>query len=216
MAQLVYPDGSIVTRTYTARNLLQQVDYDADGAGPDPASLVASFVYDAGGRETSRTHGNGIVTNRTYNRQDNLVTSIDVPGYAGLSFSYSYDENKNVTSETTGGVMAGYSWTASYDAEDRLVSWQRRNGDSQSWTLTLVGDWQQFVENGTTQNRTHGPTHELLAIDGTGLTYDPKGNLPQDHEGKTYVWDFDNHLSSVTVPADASGIEGTHTYRYER
>ena len=107
--QLTYPDGSIVTRSYTARNLLQQVDYDADGSGGIPASSVASFSYDPGGRESSRTHGNGIVTNRTYNRQDNLVTSIDVAGYPGLSFSYSYDENKNVTAETTGGVMAGYS-----------------------------------------------------------------------------------------------------------
>ena len=44
------------------------------------------------------------MTNRTYNRQDNLVTSIDVPGYPGLSFSYSYDDNKNVTAETTGWV----------------------------------------------------------------------------------------------------------------
>jgi len=215
LVQLTYPDGSIVTRSYTARNLLQQVDYDADGAGPDPAPSVASFVYDAGGRATSRTHGNGIVTGRTYNRQDNLVTSIDVPGCPGLSFSYSYDENKNVTAETTGGVMAGYSFTAGYDNEDRLIGWQRQNGDRQSWTLTLVGDWQQFVENGTTQNRTHGPTHELTAIDSTGLSYDPKGNLTQDHEGKTYVWDFDNHLASVTVPAGASGIEGTHTYRYD-
>ena len=37
--QLVYPDGSIVTRSYTARNLLQQVDYDPDGAGPRPPPL---------------------------------------------------------------------------------------------------------------------------------------------------------------------------------
>ncbi len=89
---------------------------------------------------------------------------------------------------------------------------------SQVWTLTLVGDWQQFVENGTTQNRTHGPTHELIAIDGQALTYDPKGNLTQDHFGKQYAWDFDNMLQSVTVPASAAqagqGIEGTHTYEY--
>ncbi|NOX56528.1 MAG: hypothetical protein GXP27_19210 [Planctomycetes bacterium] len=166
------------------------------------------------------------MTNRTYNRQDNLVSSIDVPGYPGLSFSYSYDENKNVTAETTCGVTAGYSWTASYDAEDRLISWQRQNGDSQSWTLTLVGDWQQFVENGTTQTRTDGPTHELLAVDSDWIMYDARGNMLSitdfhsalnPRPATSLVGDFDNMFASATVSASAAevgqGIEGTHRFR---
>jgi len=206
-----YPDGSVVTRSFTDRDQLESIVYDA--------STVATFAYDPGMRETSRTHGNGIVTNRTYTRSDSLVTSIDVPGYPGLSFAYTYDENKNVTAETTGGVMAGYSFTAGYDNEDRLTSWQRQNGDSQSWTLTAVGDWQQFTDNGVVQNRTHGPTHELTAIDSTPLTYDAKGNLTQDQFAEQYTWDMDNMLTSATVPATAAqagqGIEGTHTYEYD-
>jgi len=55
--------------------------------GPDPAQFVASVQCDLGARETSHTHGKGIVTNRTYNQQDNLITSIDLPGYPGLSFA---------------------------------------------------------------------------------------------------------------------------------
>ena len=218
-AGTTYPDGSIVSRTFTSRGQLQQVDYDGDGPGGDPASLVAAFQYDPGHRETQRTHGNGIVTNRTYTRSDNLVTSIDVPGHPGLSFAYTYDKNKNVSSETTGGVMSGYSFTAGYDNEDRLASWTRNNGDSQSWTLTPVGDWQQFTENGAAENRTHGPTHELTTIDTQPLTCDPKGNLLSTLDSglsTLYSWDMDNMLASATIPAGSSkGIEGTHAYEYD-
>jgi RHS repeat-associated protein len=49
----------------------------------------------------------------------------------------------------------------------------------------------------------------------TSLSYDPKGNLTEDHEGKDYTWDAHNMLTSVTVPMGASGIEGTHTYAYD-
>ncbi|NOX53842.1 MAG: hypothetical protein GXP27_05275 [Planctomycetes bacterium] len=63
------------------------------------------------------------------------------------------------------------------------------------------------------------PTHELTAIDGTGLGYNPKDNLTRDQFGKQCAWDFDNMLQSATVPASAAGagqgIEGTHTYEYD-
>ena len=54
--------------------------------------------------------------------------AVDVPGYPGLSFTYSYDQNRNVTAQATAGVMARYSFTAGYDNEDRLASWNRQNG----------------------------------------------------------------------------------------
>ena len=55
-----YPDGSVLTKTYTDRNQLQSL---SGGGGVSPAQ--ASFVYDSGMRESSRTTGNNIVTNKT-------------------------------------------------------------------------------------------------------------------------------------------------------
>ena len=205
LVQLVYPDGSIVTRSYTPRSQLQQVTYDGN--------MVASFSYDAGRRETTRTFGNGVVTTRTY-RPDNLVATIVASGVTSLS--YAYDENGNKTAETIGGVMSPYGFTATFDAEDRLTSWVRDDGSkTQVWNLSPVGDWDSLLENGTVENRTHGSTHELTAIDSLPLAHDAKGNMTLDRDGKTYQWDSENRMISATVVAGANGVEGTHEYRYD-
>ena len=149
-----------------------------------------------------------MVTTRTY-RNDNLTTLIDVRDGSNAqldSFAYTYDANQNKTAETRTGVMAPWGWstgTSGYDAEDRLRAWNRTDGQlTQGWNLTLEGDWQQFTQNGTPQNRTHGPAHELAAVGGTGLTYDVKGNLTQAVTGHRYTWDFDNQLQGVDTSGD--------------
>jgi RHS repeat-associated protein len=133
------------------------------------------------------------------------------------SFSYTYDANKNKTAETIGGVMQPYGYSATYDDEDRLATWTRDDSNlTQSWNLSPVGDWSSFTENTVVENRTHGPTHELTAVDSTPLTYDAKGNLTGNANGQTYTWDFDNRMRSATVSVGSpDGVEGTHTYTYD-
>jgi RHS repeat-associated protein len=200
LSRLTYPDGSLVDRTYTARSQLYQVKHNN--------SLLETRAYDNGGRWTSQTYGNGVVTTRTY-RNDNLTTLIDVRDGSNAqldSFAYTYDANQNKTAETRTGVMAPWGWstgTSGYDAEDRLRAWNRTDGQlTQGWNLTLEGDWQQFTQNGTPQNRTHGLAHELTAVGGTGLTHDVKGNLTQAATGHRYTWDFDNQLQGVDTSGD--------------
>ena len=208
--ELVYPDGTVVDRPHDARGLLDRVDY----AG----SLVADFQYDAGGRETTRAFGNGLVTTTSYVPDENLLASLATPGVG--TYSYGYDQNKNRTAEAIGGAMSGYGYDtgpSGYDAEDRLVNWDRADGGlDQSWDLSAAGDWDGFTENATTETRAHNAVHELTGIDGAGLTYDPKGNLTADHLGRSFVWDADNMLTSCTVAAGASvGMPGTHGYAYD-
>ena len=208
--ELVYPDGTVVDRPHTARGNLQQVDYDG--------SLVTSFQYDDGGRETRRTYGNGLVTTTSYVPDDNLVQKIANPTVG--DYSYTYDANKNRLSESITGVMSPYGYDttpAGYDADDRLIAWQRDDGQlDQAWNLSAVGDWDQFTENASTQTRTHNAVHELTGIDSQPLTYDVKGNLIADHLGRTFNWDVDNMLASVTVsPSATVGMEGTHGYAYD-
>ncbi|TWT29202.1 tRNA nuclease WapA precursor [Thalassoglobus neptunius] len=109
------------------------------------------------------------------------------------------------------------SFTAGYDDEDRLTSWDRSNSDDQDWSLSLVGDWNSFNESGGgAVSRTHNDVHELTAIGANSLTYDAKGNLLTDADNHTYVWDFDNHLQQATTGSSSvRGIEGTHTYEYD-
>ena len=69
---------------------------------------VATFNYDNGKRETFRTLGNGLTTTRAY-RADNMLASIATPGIETLT--YTYDANKNPTSEARSGVMSAYGWS---------------------------------------------------------------------------------------------------------
>jgi hypothetical protein len=79
-----------------------------------------------------------------------------------------------------------------------------------------VGDWNSFTENSVAENSTHGPTHELTAINSTPMIYDAKGKLTTNSNNQTYSWDFENMMQSATVPVDCpDGIEGTHTYGYD-
>ena len=63
--------------------------------------------------------------------------------------AYTWDANKNKTSESITGVMSGYGFTAAgttYDNEDRLTGFSRAATSgpallSQSWSLTAVGDY---------------------------------------------------------------------------
>ena len=163
--QLQYPDGSLVDRAYTDRGQLLSVKYTPNGG---TQSNLADFVYDAGGRETTRNLGNGLTTTRGY-FADNQIQSIATPTVETLT--YTYDPNKNPTSETRSGVMAPYSWSTGptgYDDEDRLTNWQRTNGDTQTWNLSPVHDWTSTTINGQLQTRTHGPGHEILTRESKG------------------------------------------------
>jgi hypothetical protein len=129
--------------------------------------------------------GNGITESRTYSN-DNLLTAINYSNASLGNLTYTWDTNKNKTSESISGVMSGYGFTnagTTYDDEDRLTGYQRTNGAlSQSWNLTSVGDWNSVTTSGigfqpVVQNRTHGPTHELLTAGGQTVNTDVKGNI---------------------------------------
>ncbi|WP_153558974.1 RHS repeat-associated core domain-containing protein [Roseimaritima sediminicola] len=111
--------------------------------------------------------------------------------------------------------MSNYGFTvptSGYDDEDRLVGWNRADSNlDQSWNLSLVGDWDSFTENSTTQNRTHGDAHEILTADSQAVTHDAKGNqtglpsnLTTSTSGLTLEWDFENKLHA----ADVDGTSG--------
>ena len=214
--QLQYPNGSLVDRAYTDRGQLLSVKYTPNGG---TQSNVADFIYDAGGRETTGNLGNGLTTTRSY-FADNQIQSIATPTVETLT--YTYDANKNPTSETRSGVMAPYSWTTGpggYDDEDRLTNWQRINGDSKTWNLSPVHDWTSTTINGALQTRTHGPAHEILTMAGANvsptpatLQHDPKGNITTDDRGCGMTWDFDNMLQSFAANGVTGLKDATYTY----
>ena len=168
VSKLTYPDGTEVERGYTDRGQLHTVKVDT--------TTVDTRGYDDGGRMTSSSYNNGVSESRSYN-DDNTLSSIAYSGAAIGNLSYGWDLNRNKTSETIGGVMSGYGFTASYDDEDRLTQWDRADTNlDQSWDLSAVGNWDKFIENTTTQNRTHSAANEILTVDSDNVDHDPKGN----------------------------------------
>ena len=198
---ILYPDGKQVTRSYHADGQLHEVRHDGN--------LVDRRIYDSAGRMTRSTYGNGVVTDHDYNA-DNTLASITHSGTGSAigDYSYTWDANKNKLSETITGVMSGYGFDSTgYDDEDRLTAWNRDDNNlDQSWNLSPVGDWNSITENGAVQSRSHGPTHELLAVDSQSVSHDVKGNmtlipaaLRPDGNALSLVWDQDNKMSSATT-----------------
>jgi YD repeat-containing protein len=218
LTTLTYPDGAVVGRSYTDRGQLYRLTH----AG----TIIDTRTYDNGGRLITDAYNNTVTETRTYNT-DNTLASISYNKAIG-NMTYGWDDNKNKTSETITGTMANYGFTVpsnGYDAEDRLVGFNRTTGLTQSWNLSPVGDWNSVTTNGTAQSRTHGPTHELLSAVGAAVSTDVKGNitvippaLRPTAAVLTMTWDMDNRLSTavtgsttITHKYDALGRRVAHT-----
>src|SRR5690606_36035254 len=79
-------------------------------------------------------------------------------------------------------------------------------GLTQSWSLSLVGDWNSVTTNGIAQARTHGPSHELLTGAGQAVSTDVKGNitvipaaLRPSGVALAMTWDFDNRMATAVT-----------------
>ena len=207
LTEILYPAGNSITRDYTDRNQLESVAFNA-------APIITS-TFDDGGREETRTFGNNLVATNAYNL-DNTLASRTVAGKAALSFSYDYDANKNVEGESTGGALANFAWTAGFDDGDRVTSWNRNNGDNQSWNLDTIGNWDSttglYKGASFNETRAHNDVHELTDINGSTLSYDSKGNpisIPgAPLSSAALTWDIDNHLASYIKDS----ITTTFTY----
>ena len=195
-----------LARTYTNRDQLATIN-----AG---TTTIDTRTYDDGGRMLTSAYNNGVSETRAYNT-DNTLSSINYTGAPVGDLTYGWDDNKNKTSESITGTMSGYGFdvgATGYDDEDRLVNWNRSDNNlDQAWNLSLVGDWNSITENTSTQNRTHGPTHEMLTAAGQAATHDTKGNMTSipavlrpGSNPLSMNWDADNRLTSADIDNDST------------
>ncbi|MBA3845675.1 MAG: RHS repeat protein, partial [Planctomycetes bacterium] len=214
--EVVYPDGRVVSRSFTERGQLHEVRLGG--------SAVATRHYDAGGRLEETVLGNGLTESRRYQPGDQLLATLAVASQTAtaVSLRYAFDANKRKTEEQD--ILAATTQRFGYDDADRLTSWTRNDlsPQSQQWNLSPVGDWWSTTRNGVTETRDHTAVHEVtrLTVPGqvTELLYDAKGNLTRDAAGATYAWDGENRLASASI-RDAGDpdaiVTGEATYRYD-
>lgn len=196
---VTYPDGKQVARAFNGRDQLAAVSFDG--------SPVAAYTLDNGGRISNIAFANGAQESRQY-RGDNTLRAMAAQTADNQSITalqYIQDANKRRTAEVD-GLNSLLSNNYRYDKQDQLTGWNRNDGKSGAWNLSLGGDWNSVTYDGLTETRTHDAAHELLSRNAQALTYDPRGNLLTDNQGRVYAWDMENRLQSITpaTPTDGS------------
>jgi len=122
-----------------------------------PTSLYSeSFIRDNLGRITTKTETEGATTNTFVYSYDTSGRLSTVTKNSSAYSSYTYDSNSNRTSGTQGGT----SFTATYDAQDRIATFNTK-------TYT-------FDANGVLQSVSDSSTSPASV---TSYTYDALGNL---------------------------------------
>ena len=172
-----------------------------------------------------------MVTNYSYDNLSRLLsvlhqasgtTTIDGAGYT-------YDNAGNRTSKTNylNSTVENYA----YDAIYQLQQVTQGANTTENYTYDKVGN--RLTSLGVASYN-YNSSNQLTSADGTSFTYDHNGNTTSKSETNgqtTYVWDFENRLSSVTLPSDGgvvsfkydpfgrriqkSSTSGTATYVYD-
>ncbi|MBP3336727.1 MAG: DNRLRE domain-containing protein [Ruminiclostridium sp.] len=177
------------------------VDYDG--------TRHINYVLDELGRRSSRTL---FTINKTQNYtyaagghgENSTTTRVESVTSDGVTISYTYDENGNITAiKKNGETVESYT----YDAINQLKS-VTRNGVTTEYTY-LNGNILSVTQNGeTVKSYTYGDSQwaDLLTnFNGQTITYDAIGN-PVTYLGKNMTWQYGRRLAGIT--------DGDNNYSY--
>ena len=123
--------------------------------------------------------------------------------------TYTVDNAGNRSSRTPQPTGTASNFT--YDALYELTQVTQGANTTESYTYDPVGNRLSSLGISPYSNNT---SNELTSIPGTTYTYDYNGNTLTKVVGSnttTYAWDFENRLSSVTLP----GSGGTVSFKYD-
>jgi YD repeat-containing protein len=125
----------------------------------------------------------------------------------GASYTLDSAGNRSAKTDQRAAVTSNYT----YDAIYQLTQTMQGTNATESYTYDPVGN--RTASLGASSYTTNA-SNELTAIAGVGYTYDSNGNTltKADSNGTTsYTWDFENRLTSVTLP----GSGGTVSFKYD-
>ncbi len=206
------PEGGVTSYTYDSLNRLTALrDFNAN---------AFTFSYDALGRRSGLTRPNLVNTNYTYDTLSRLLSVVHQQGLIGAGTSYSYDAVGNRTSRTdfvvgAGQVVTSYGYDPLYQLTQAVVSTVPPT-TTETYTYDKVGN---RLSSLGVPALAYNSSNQLLSAQITPLvtanfTYDANGNrLTRSAGGLTtsHGWDFENRLTSVTLP----GTAGTVAFKYD-
>jgi RHS repeat-associated protein len=202
------PEGGVTNHTYDMLNRLTSLT--------DFNSRAFGFSYDPLGRRTSLTRPNGVNTNYNYDALSRLVSVTHQAGSNVLDgAAYTYDAVGNRTLLTAS--LSGVGQTAvsfGYDPIYQLTQVAQQSTPpvtTETYSYDSVGN--RLSSLGVSAYA-YNSSNELTSKPGVSYSYDANGNLTgkADSTGTTtYGWDFENRLTSVTLP----GTGGTVSFKYD-
>ena len=229
--KMVYPDGETVTYGYDRAGQLNRMTSEKDGYTYD---FITDMTYDVYGNTATKTYGNGIESNYTYDPKRQHLTSMVATNSQGefINAAYSYDKIDNIVGiknaakpvSTIGGT---YSHSYTYDDFSRLVSASGKCGKGVSYQLNMEYDIMSnpLRKKQTVKGSAVATSHDLeFTYDGDkpnaaskigneSYTYDLNGNPTLIEGDTTYremVWNEENRLM---ILSDADYVS-RYTYDY--
>jgi RHS repeat-associated protein len=220
-----YPTGEVVTNTYNAQGLLENVRSQTQAVW-----YASNLDYDVAGRLELLALGNTLQTDYVYhpwtavNGQGRLKQIKVGTGGAPTSvqdWQYGYDAVGNVKTITDTTLSETHNYA--YDYLDRLVSGVKSTGAGYTsyYTYTVLGNLQNKTVNGVTVNYTYpgagqARPHAVTALsNGSTYTYDASGNMTVRVESSiTYsqTWNKDGLLTVVTNTTANPDIVTKYSY----
>ena len=200
------PQSQITNYSYDSLNRLTAL--------ADPNTGTFGFGYDALGRRTSLARPNGVDTSYSYDTLSRLLSVLHNGGTLPGSTGYTYDAAGNRTSKTAVqeaspnpvSVLSQYTYDNIYELTQAVVNGSTTEGyscDAVGNRLTSAGP--------TTYN--YNSSDELTSTSAATYAYDNNGNTTSktDSTGTTYyTWDFENRLTSVTLPGQGGTVYFTY------
>ena len=209
-ASLTYPDGSVVTSSYTNRNQLKAIQ----AGGPPP---LATYTYDLNGNRIGKNLENGTVTSYSYDNASRLTQMKHTMGVTTLAqFDYTLNNVGNRTTKNATGSIPNRNESYTYDAIDQVTGTTATGTNPNTQTFaydaagnrTAVGATNAAPGTGT---YTTNALNQYTALGAEVLLYDINGNLTTQGLSASYSYDSKNRLIGASKGTETMSA----TYDYQ-
>jgi RHS repeat-associated protein len=208
-ASMNYPNGSIASYGYSARNQLTSVT-----SGP----VTANYQYDLHGNRLGQSLSNGTNTAYVYDDMNRIVgVTHEKAGTGFAQFDYEYNEVSNRTRRTEavgGSPLVSTTDVYGYDAIDQVTQVKYNfNGGANTQTRQVdyafdsAGNRASVTDNSDTSSYQSNSLNQYTAAGDLTPGYDGNGNL-NSQDGWSYLYDAQNRI----ISASANGINATFAY----
>ena len=168
------------------------------------------FSYDPLSLRTQMTRPNNVATNYAYDNLSRLQSVLhQLAGSTIDGAAYTVDNAGNRTAKTDQRTVVTSNY--GYDAIYELTGVTQGTNTTESYTYDPVGN--RLSSLGVSPYNVN-VSNELTSTPSTSYTYDNNGNTQTKvvaSNTTSFTWDFENRLSSVTLP----GSGGTVSFKYD-